>query len=167
VVKRLSAIPDGKAVFIDANIFHLHLRGPKDVRIKCTEFLTRVEKGEISGYTSALVLDELTYKILLRTIEEKHKQNPLIVIEKNPGEIAENSSRVKEAIELVLGIDGLTVLGVTREDVQNAPYMMESFSLLPRDSVHLSVMSNHRISYIATSDRDFDRVKDIVRWTPL
>jgi predicted nucleic acid-binding protein len=107
------------------------------------------------------------YKILLRKLEEKHKQNPLTVIEKDFGEIAKNSYYAKEAIDLVLGISGLNVLDVTREDVQHAPDLMESFSLLPRDAVHLSVMLNHNIMDIASSDSDFDRVKDLTRWTPL
>lgn len=167
VAKRLTSIPNARAIFIDANIFHLYLRGPKELSRESTKFLERLESGEIPGYTSTLVLDELMYKILLRKIEEKHKQNPLTVIEKDFGEIAKNSYYAKEAIDLVLGISGLNVLDVTREDVQHAPDLMESFSLLPRDAVHLSVMLNHNIMDIASSDSDFDRVKDLTRWTPL
>ncbi len=167
LVKRLHDIPAGRAVFVDANVFHFYLRGPKDVRKESTDFLERVEKGEISGYTSTLVLDELMYKILLRKIEEKHKQNPLVVIEKNFEEIGKNSSYVKDAVDLVLGITELNVLNITREDLQNVPDLMELFSLLPRDALHLSVMFGHNINDIASSDNDFDRVKDLTRWTPI
>jgi predicted nucleic acid-binding protein len=167
VAKRLGSIPAGIAVFIDANVFHFYLRGPKDVRKESTKFLERIENGEISGYTSTLVLDELMYKILLRKIEEKHKQNPLIIIEKNFDEIGKNASYVKEAIEIVLGISELKILEVTMEDLQNAADLMELFSLLPRDAVHLSVMLSHGIKDIASSDNDFDRVKDLTRWTPI
>jgi len=167
VPKVLGSIPIGKAVFVDANVFHFYLRGPMEVRKECTKFLERIEKGEILGYTSVLVLDELMYKILLRKIEEKHKQNPLVIIGNDVGEIGKNSSHVRDAIEIVLGISGLNVLDVTKEDLQNAPDLMELFSLLPRDAVHLSVMLSHRMSDIASSDNDFDRVKDLIRWTPI
>jgi predicted nucleic acid-binding protein len=167
MVKRLNSIPNARAIFIDANVFHLYLRGPKDLSKESAKFLERIESGEIPGYTSTLVLDELMYKILLRKIEEKHTQNPLIVVEKDFGEIAKNSYYVKEAIELVLGINRLNVLDVTKEDVQHAPDLMESFSLLPRDAVHVSVMLNHSITDIASADSDFDRVKDLTRWNPL
>ena len=83
------------------------------------------------------------------------------------GEIAKNSSHAKEAINLVLGISGLNVPDVTKGDLQHAPDLMELFSLLPTDAVHLSVMLSHRIMDIASSDNDFDRVKDLTRWTPL
>lgn len=167
MAKRLGSIPIGRTVFIGANVFHFYLRGPRDIRKESAKFLERIENGEISGYTSTLVLDELMYKILLRKIEEKHKQNPLIIIEKNFGEIGKNSSHVKAAIDLVLGISGLNVLDVTREDLEHAPDLMELFSLLPKDAVHLSVMMSHRITDMASSDNDFDRVKDLTRWTPI
>ena len=167
MANRLGSIPSGRAIFIDANVFHFYLRGPSDVRKESTKFLERIENSKISGYTSTLVLDELMYKILLRKIEERHKQNPLIIIEKNFEEIRKNSSYVRQAIDLVLGITGLNVLDVTREDLQHAPDLMELFSLLPRDAVHLSVMLTHRIADIASSDNDFDRVKDLTRWTPV
>lgn len=167
MAEHLGSIPTGTSAFIDANLFHFYLRGPREVRKGSAKFLERVEKGEISGYTSTLVLDELMYKILLRKIEEKHKQNPLIIIEKDFEEIGRNSSHVKEAIDLVLGISGLNVLDVTKEDLEHAPDLMELFSLLPRDAVHLSVMVNHRIVDMVSSDNDFDRVKDLTRWTPL
>ncbi len=167
MVKHLSSIPSGGAVFIDANVFHFYLRGPDNVRKESTKFLERVEKSEISAYTSTLVLDELMYKILLRKIEEKHRQNPLIIIEKNFGEIGSNSPYVKEALEIVLGINGLSILGVTREHLEHAPDLMEIFSLLPRDAMHVAVMLANKIMDIASSDNDFERVKDIIRWTPI
>lgn len=167
LARRLRSIPIGRAIFIDANVFHFYLRGPEDIRKECTKFLERVEKEEILGYTSVLVLDELMYKILLRTIEERHEKNPLVIIEHDFEAIGRNSSYVKQAIELVLGINGLNVLDVTKEDLHNSPDIMESFSLLPRDAVHLSIMLDHGISDIASSDKDFDRVKDLTRWAPI
>jgi hypothetical protein len=41
MVKKLDEIPLGTAVFIDAHIFHLYLRGPGSIRNKCTRFLER------------------------------------------------------------------------------------------------------------------------------
>ncbi len=160
-------MPTGRTAFIDTNVFHFYLRGPEAARKAAVKFLERVESREISGYTSVLVLDELVYKILLRKIEEKHKQNPLIVIERDFTEIGKHSSYVKETVEIILGISGLVVLDVTKEDLQHVPDLMEQFSLLPRDALHVSVMLSHKINDMVSSDKDFDRVKDLTRWTPV
>ncbi len=47
MAKALARIPKGTSIFVDANIFHLYLRGPKPIRDICTEFLERIEKGEL------------------------------------------------------------------------------------------------------------------------
>lgn len=62
MVKPLANVPDGAMIFVDANIFHMHLRGPKPIKDPCSSFLERIERGEVKGFTSTLVLDELAYK---------------------------------------------------------------------------------------------------------
>ena len=167
LAKSLADIPKGSSVFIDANIFHLYLRGPKNLRRDCTSFLERVEKGEVRGSTSVLVLDELAYKLLLKRIEETYHQNPLDVIEKDPTAISKASNYVGEGLEIILGIEKLDVLSVEREHLRELTTFMMRSSLLPRDALHLSVMSAVGSKDIASTDEDFDRVPEIVRWTPV
>jgi predicted nucleic acid-binding protein len=165
MVKKLDEIPPGTAVFIDANIFHLYLRGPRGIRDKCTRFLERVEKEEVRGFTSTLVLDELAYKLLLKRIEELYHRNPLEVIAGNPAAVSEASDYVERGLEIVLGIRKLGVLAVERSHVRGLVAFMR-YSLLPRDALHLSVMSAVGCRDIASVDEDFDRFPEIVRWAP-
>jgi predicted nucleic acid-binding protein len=167
LANHLSKLPRGKSIFLDANIFHFYLRGPVEIQKGCTSLLQRVERREIHGVTSSLVLDEVMYKILLKTIEDKHRMNPLDVIRKSFEQIGVQSKEIHKALDIILGIEGLEVLAVDRHHIETSVDYMEKFSLLPRDSIHLSIMKSIHCSDIATGDSDFDRVFDIGRWTPL
>ncbi|MBI2184285.1 MAG: type II toxin-antitoxin system VapC family toxin [Thaumarchaeota archaeon] len=167
MVKPLADIPKGKSVFVDANIFHFYLRGPSSLQKACILLLERIERKDIGGYTSTLVLDELIYKILLKKIEEKHKKNPLTVLQKTPKEIGVHAPEIRRAVDIVLGIEALTVLPVERHHVEEAIESMQRYSMLPRDAIHLSVMKTLDCNDLVSADSDFDRVADLNRWSPL
>jgi predicted nucleic acid-binding protein len=167
LARLLKAIPNGKVVFIDANVFHFYLRGPDDVKKACVSFLQRVEKREIRDITSALVLDEVMYKILLKSIEDKHNKNPVDVIRKSVEEIGIESREVKKAIDIILGIRNLSVLSVDQNQVEDSVDLMQKYSVLARDAIHLSTMKSIECKDLISADRDFDLVQDIVRWSPL
>lgn len=167
MAKPLADIPKGKSVFLDANIFHFYLRGPSSLQRACILLLERIERKDIGGYTSTLVLDEIIYKILLKKIEEKHKKNPLTVLQKNPKEIGAHSPEIRKAVDIILGIEGLTVLAVEIHHVEEAIEFMQRYSILPRDAIHLSVMRAMECGDLVSADSDFDRVADLNRWSPL
>ena len=72
--KNLLNFPKNKSIFIDVNIFHLYLRGPKKIQEICKNLLEKIERKEIIGYTSPLVLDELAYNYYLRKLKRNFKK---------------------------------------------------------------------------------------------
>ena len=59
---------------------------------------------------------------------------------------------------------GPNVLPVTRIEIQRLPALLQAYPhLQARDLIHLAVMLSHGIREIATSDRGFDRVKEVKR----
>jgi predicted nucleic acid-binding protein len=90
----------------------------------------------------------------------------LEVITRNPLAVSETSDYVERGLEIVLGIQKLEILSVERFHIQGLITFMR-YSLLPRDALHLSVMSAVRCRDIASIDEDFDKVPEIVRWAPL
>lgn len=164
VARKLAELPRGSLVFIDANVLHLYLRGPKDLRETCAEFLERIEAGEVKGYTSPLVIDELAYKLLLKRIEETHDRNPLAVIEEKPVTITEASHYVEEGLAIILGIENLGVVSINRHHTEVFTFYMTKYSLLPSDAMHLAVMVTMNCKNIASTDDDFDRVPEVVKW---
>ncbi len=167
MVRYLEQLPKGAVVFIDTNIFHLYLRGPRPIRDSCTAFLERVEEEKIMGYTSTLVLDELAYKLLLRRVEELYKRNPLEVIREKREVVAEVAPYVENGLNIVLGIEGLQVLSVESFHLSDFMEYVRKYSLLPRDALHVTIMVAINCKNIASADEDFDLVPFIVRWSPV
>jgi len=167
MVNFLGEVPKGALIFIDANIFHLYLRGPRIVRDVCTDFLERVESGEIKGCTSPLVLDELSYKLLLRRIEELYKKNPLQILKSQREVIVEVTPYIEEGLEIILGIEGLQILDINRSHLEEFTELMRKYSLLPRDALHVAVMTSINCRNIASADKDFDLIPFISRWSPI
>jgi predicted nucleic acid-binding protein len=167
VPNSLISIPAGETVYVDANIFHFYLRGPDAIRKDCSSLLERVQRGELDAFTSSLALDEVVYKVLLKKIEEKHGKNPLDVIRKSAREIGLESPAVRKAIEIILGIDKLRVLPIERDHIEESVEYMQEYGILPRDAIHFSVMMSAGCRNICSADGDFDRVHEIVRWTPI
>jgi len=163
----LSELPNGASVFIDANVFHFYLRGPEEAKGICSFMLERVEKREITGFTSSLVLDEVMYKMLLKSIEVKFRKNPLEVIQRTSEEIGSQAKQVRKAVDILLGIQNLEVLSVERHHVESSIDYMEKYSMLPRDAIHLAVMKTAECSDVASADSDFDKIPIVKRWTPL
>jgi len=62
-VKKLIDLPKDSIVFIDTNIFLHHAF---DINRFSIEFLKRVEKGTVKAHTSALVVEELFFKLLMQ-----------------------------------------------------------------------------------------------------
>ena len=126
-----------------------------------------VEKGEIKGYTSTLVLDELAYKLLLRKIEDLYGRNPLEVLRERREAIAQATPYVEEGLNIILGIRGLKILSIGPSHIAYFTEYMKNYSLLPRDALHLTLMISIGCRNIASADKDFDTVPFITRWSPI
>ena len=140
LIKKLSEFPKNNSIFIDANIFHLYLRGPKKIQEICTNFLEK--------------------------IEEKFQENPINILRKNPKVISNFSNYVELGLDTILGIENLKIIDISKEHVENLVDYMKKYLLLPRDALHLSVMLAINCKNIASTDDDFDRAPMITRWTP-
>lgn len=165
--KHPSKIPKNLKVYIDTNIFHLYLREPQGPTQSLHTLLEKVEKGEAQGYTSTLVLDELLYKLLLKKIEEPYGEKPFKILKNNRKAVQAATSYARKGLEIVLAIENLEILPVKTEHLQAAAHIMEKYSLLPRDAVHIAVMRENNIQDIASADTDFDTINNITRWTPI
>jgi len=69
----------------------------------------------------------------------------------------------RKGLEIVLAIENLEILPVKTEHQQAAAHIMEKYSLLLRDAVHLAVMRETGIRDISSADTDFDAINNITR----
>jgi predicted nucleic acid-binding protein len=105
------------------------------------DLLMRIEKGEDSAVTSALTLDEFTYKV-----------------------------RKEEGIEasfevgrMLIGTPNLRFIAVDYEVLWKSLELVEKLGLYPRDSIHAATALLQNVSTIVSEDKDFDAVPKIKR----
>jgi predicted nucleic acid-binding protein len=166
--KNLRDFEGTSTVFIDATVFLHHTFDANPVSV---EFLNRIELSNIKPYTSALVLEEVSYKIMMQSasnfLEKVSVQHVKKLLEKqrNRGKVLtplieymEYMSKLQEA--------GLNVIDLRSSDIKQAAQLAKDHGLITADAAHLAVMLRKSIHHIATEDYDFSLVPNITVWSP-
>jgi predicted nucleic acid-binding protein len=68
----LRDVPDGVHCFVDANIFYYHLVDTPPLSDDCSDFLKRLERGDVIGTTSTAAIAEVTHKVMLADAVRTH-----------------------------------------------------------------------------------------------
>lgn len=162
--KALSELLEGSRVFIDANIFVYHVT---EISAQASEFLARCERGEIWGVTSTNVLLEALHRLMIiearakglitsGNMAKKLKENPHLV-----KQLKEYQEQTAAILEL-----GLEVLPLDAESVKISERYREEYGLLVNDSVTVALALSQGILALASSDRDFERVRELTVYKP-
>ena len=147
--KSVSQPPASDLIFLDSNIPMYALGRIHPYQEPCRRILHAIGTGEIDAATSAEVHQEILHRYL-----SLHLGQMAIAV----------SERFEEAVP--------NILAVTIPDIRRARELSVTYGRLPaRDLIHVAVMLNNRITTIASADRHFDQVAEIVRldpmqWTP-
>ena len=166
--KNLRDFEGTSAIFIDATVFLQHAFDTNPVSVG---FLNRIELSNIKAYTSALVLEEVSYKIMMQSasnflekVSVKHVKK-LLENQRNRGKVLtplieymEYISKLQEA--------GLNVIDLRSNDIKQAAQLSKDHGLITADAAHLAVMLRKSIHHIATEDYDFSLVPNITVWSP-
>jgi predicted nucleic acid-binding protein len=132
-------------VFVDSNIPMYVAGAGHPNREPARRFLERVRKGELDGCTSTEVLQEILYRYTA----------------------LDRRDLAREVYDLFVEICPV-VLDVTLADTDRARDVLLSVAgISARDAVHVGVMLNHGIEWIATYDSSFDRIPGIQRMKKL
>jgi predicted nucleic acid-binding protein len=157
----------GQAVFVDTNIFLFYFRPDPVLGPPCDQLLRRIENGDIQGFTSAHVLNEMAHRLMT---EEAHQRFgwPMTGIarrlRRHPTQV-QTLSRPRQAID-ELSLIGLPVLPVTGAQVSLAIDVSNQHGLLSSDALIVTVMRQHGLQALASHDPDFDRVPGLTRYAP-
>jgi len=159
-----------ESIFIDANIFlDYSLPNPKYGE-SAADFLEKIELNKIKAVTSPIVLDEVSFIILMYKGSLLLKtQNRKMIIETIKKDRAFSNlcyEMVEEFNEFLSCLKSLRIVPVDYEEYKHASKIGQKYSLLPSDALHASVMENNKIHNIATRDGDFERIDDITVWKP-
>ncbi len=166
--KNLKDFQGSNPVFIDATIFLHHAFDTNPVSV---EFLSRIELSNIKAYTSALVLEEVSYKIMMQSasnyLERVTVQHVKKLLE-NPRNRGKVLSPLIEYMDYIdkLQEAGLTVIDLKGSDIKQAALHAKNSGLITADAAHLAIMLRKSIHHIATDDSDFATVANISAWSP-
>lgn len=160
-------IPAGTEVFLDANTLvyahSLHPRfGPPS-----TDLLERIERQEVSGFTSAHVVGECAHRLM--TLEACSTFGwPFAGIarrlRRHPAQV-QTLTLFRQAVDDVLS-SAVEVLALDGPLIAEAGDVSRRTGLLTNDSLLIAVMQRHGLTHLASHDADFDRVPGITRYSP-
>ncbi|GFP24421.1 hypothetical protein HKBW3S09_01888, partial [Candidatus Hakubella thermalkaliphila] len=140
--KNLKDFRGKEPIFIDANIFLHHAF---DVNPVSVEFLKKVESFDLKAYTSALVIEEVTFKLIMQSasnfLDKVTLQNVKALLKDT-----ESREKVFRPVEEYRGYInslkdfGLRILDLTDKDMTAVVQKAKTYGLLTADAAHLAVM---------------------------
>jgi len=164
----LKDIPNGSKVFIDANIFLYPALNDPRYRDSCKAFLERVSKGEVQGFASVLVLNEVLHKLMVSETANKHNLRggeATSYLKQNPDEIKQLTQVWKDMDHIKI-LPNLTVLDVPIDLFWKGVEHSNTFGLMAMDGAHIAVMEAHGLTDLASNDSHFQRVPWIKLYQP-
>jgi len=152
----------GNTIYIDTMIPYMLLRGIAEAQ----PFFERLERGEVSAYTSVLTFDELGYRLILALIKDHYGGSPLEVLrDQEEKMLAEFAPTVSSLLKRLRAYTNLTVLDVLVSDLDVMNEVMARHRLRPRDALHYAAMQRVGCLSLASNDPDFDHLPTIERYT--
>jgi len=155
--------------YLDTNFIYAHLRAKRGATLGPVEawrarVLSEIDDG--GGVISALVLDELAYRLVLAWLRDDGDDDPLSTFRRDAG-VAMRSVRSRltsawrsvDSLALELQPGGHTV-------VERAKSLMSQPGLAPRDAFHAAHALEAGCDLIASSDAGFDQVTGLRRVAP-
>jgi len=152
----------GNTIYIDTMIPYMLLRGIAEAQ----PFFERLERGEVSAYTSVLTFDELGYRLILALIKDHYGGSPLEVLrDQEEKMLAEFAPTVSSLLKRLRAYTNLTVLDVLVSDLDVMNEVMARHRLRPRDALHYAAMQRVGCLSLASNNPDFDHLPAIKRYT--
>ncbi|MBS3074032.1 type II toxin-antitoxin system VapC family toxin [Candidatus Pacearchaeota archaeon] len=128
-------------IYLDANIFVYSVLDTGEKGRLSKELLEKIALKKIAGVTSTLTWDEIVFSLKkYASFEEVFKQ----------------SKQFRTFPNLIF-------LDATQRVIEKAEELWQIYSLDPRDAIHAATAIINGVREIASSDSDFDRVKELKR----
>jgi predicted nucleic acid-binding protein len=161
-------IPHGSQIFLDANTLIYHASADPKYGPACKQFIERIARKEIEGFTSAHVLCDLAHRMMTLEAIARFGWNAKGIgprLRGHPADV-QKLAHFQQAVDEVSKV-GIQVFPIDLRLVSTATSVSTQYGLLTGDALVVAVMQNHRLTNLASGDDDFDRVPGIVRYAPV
>lgn len=155
--------------YLDTNFIYAHLRSKRGATLGPVEtWRAQVldEMGRGSGVISALVLDELAYRLALAWLRDDGDDDPLSTYRADAGTVMHAVRRRLTATWRAIDSLGLELQPTDRAVIDTAKSLMARPGLAPRDAFHAAHALASGCDTIASGDAGFDRVPGLRRLAP-
>jgi predicted nucleic acid-binding protein len=163
----LQSIPPNTRCFIDANIFVYHHIFSPGLSDACTDFLERIERGELPGFTSAVAVAEAVHKVMLAEAIALHglpHKGLAHYLQSHP-QLISSLSKHRDVIETIRAL-GLHVEPTTLDLLDSAATLSGKYRLLTNDSLTIAAMEKLQLHDLVTNDDNFDSLSVVQVWKP-
>ncbi len=155
------------SLFLDANVLVYHFTAHATPGTACTALLERIERQEISGFTSSHIPAEMCHRLM--TIEASAvfgwpNQGIAGRMRNHPSEV-QQLGRHRQAIDELSQLH-VQVLPVEPRQVSLAVDVTRQTGLLFNDAVTVAILHVRGLTALASNDADFDRVAGLTRYAP-
>lgn len=155
--------------YVDTNFVYAHLRDPgRSSGAAVRDWRDRVldEMADDSGVISALVIDELAYRLVLAWLADDGVRDPLSTYRRQPAHAMRMvRSRLEDVWSSIDGL-GLELEPTSLSTVDRAKTFMGSPGLAPRDAFHAAHAISAGCQVIASADAAFDELWELRRIGP-
>lgn len=152
-------------IFVDTNIFIYGLAKKHRYKHTSEALLSKINNGEIIGFTSSTVINEIFHTILVGAIKQKYGDVEVIRFIKEHPDVISECEVAYSALEDVFE-SSIVILPLTFEVLLLAKTLSKKHNLLFSDAIHAASCEIYGIKHIATNDSDFERVDFLKQWKP-
>lgn len=163
----LKDILTGSRVFVDVNIWLYDISNHPTFGGSCKAFLQRIAGGDLGGFVSVEVLNELLHRLVIGEVARRQElklQAVGIYLKRNPQILGKLDAY--NAVASVVALPNLRILEVLPGDFAQARAIMQQYHLLSNDALHAAVMQRNGLNILASKDADFQRVPWIKLYEP-
>lgn len=154
--------------YLDTNFLYAHLRSKRGGSLGPVEAWRARVLGELGdgGVISALVFDELAYRLVLAWLRDDGDSDPLSTYRADPGTAMRVARRRLNATWRAVDLLTLQLQPTDHAVIDRAKALMARPGLAPRDAFHAAHALEAGCGLIASSDVSFDRVSGLQRLAP-
>ena len=165
---RLSDLPEGTRVFIDANIFIYHFSAASRFNSSCTNFLERVEFGALHGVTSAAIVQETVHRIMVEeaflALPDTQPKNLIKYLKDHPDTV--KGLEINRGIPARIAQLNIEVIPTTMALIDQSQAIKTEYGFLSNDALILQIMRDRGLLHLASNDSDFERATNITLYKP-
>lgn len=161
---KLSELPVGSRIAVDANIVLYHFSGHSK---RCSDFLRRAQTGQIVAFMPAHIGLELLHRLMmLEAVADgiTSSGSPAKKMSGRPDSVRrlQRSFRDFHTLRKL----GLSLLETSIPALERVTWFSMNYGLLANDAALLAVMEQAGIEHLASSDRLLQSIAPFQTWRP-